>query len=348
MNIALIKPETHSLSHRVRGSGFYIDSLSESLLKYDKTSNYKFISEGGNIPEKIDLIHYPYFEPFFLTLPFFKKIKSVVTIHDLIPLVFPNYFPRGIKGGLKWMIQKRIVKSMDGIITDSNSSKRDILRFTGLKEDKVRVIYLAASEDFKKTEIKDLDAEKFRKKYNIPPKFVLYVGDVTWNKNLPRLLSAIKEINVTLVMVGSALISDSFDQNNPWNQDLVTVNKMSKGDRRIMRLGFIDRKDLIFLYNLASVFIMPSLYEGFGLPVLEAMSCGCPVVTSREGSLKEVGGSAVYYIDPYDTSSVANGVGEVYFNQNLATELSKKGLSQSKKFSLKKMAQQTAQFYNSI
>lgn len=348
MNIAVITPRAHSLSHRVRGSGFYIESLSKSLIKYDKKNNYIFVPAGDSIPEKTDLVHYSYFEPFFLTLPFFRSKKAVVTVHDLIPLVFPNQFPKGLKGLLKWKIQKKLIQNMNGIITDSNSSRDDIIKYLGIKEDKVRVVYLSASEEFKKINLENSEIEKLRQKYNLPSKFALYVGDVTWNKNLPGLISAIKEINVTLVMVGSALADNNFDKNNPWNQDLVKVHDMIRNDKRIITLGFIDKKDLVSLYNMATVFVMPSFYEGFGLPVLEAMSCGCPVVTSEAGSLKEVGEDAVYRIDPYDINSIANGIGEIYFNTSLAKRFSEKGIERSKKFSLKKMALETAKAYESI
>lgn len=347
MNIAIPGPQTHVLSHRVRGSGFYVENLKESLLKYDKKNKY-FFPEGKKLPKNLDLIHYPYFEPFFITLPFFKKAKSIVTIHDLTPLVFPKFFPKGIKGSIKWQVQKKLLKNMDHVITDSLSSRKDIIKYAGISEAKISSVYLGASDQFKKINLKNSETERLREKYNLPAKFAMYVGDVTWNKNLPRLLSAIKEINITLLMVGSALAQKNFDRNNPWNQDLLKVGELSKGDKRIITLGFIDKNDLVSLYNLATVFVMPSIYEGFGLPILEAMSCGCPVVTSKEGSLAEIGGEAVFYVDPYDINDIANGIGEVYFNSSVASELSNKGLSQSKKFSLKNLALETIKVYKSI
>lgn len=348
MNIAILNPQIHTFSHRVRGSGFYIESLKKSLLEFDKKNNYFFPSERGQFPKDLDLIHYPYFEPFFITLPIIKKTKSVVTIHDLTPLVFPEFFPKGLRGSIKWKIQKKLLKNMDHVITDSLSSKKDILKYTGLSETKISSVYLGASDQFKKINLKSSDIERLKRKYNLPEKFAMYVGDVTWNKNLPRLVSAIKKINITLLMVGSALVQKNYDRSNPWNQDLLKVEQLSKGDKRIIFLGFVDKNDLVALYNLATVFVMPSLYEGFGLPVLEAMSCGCPVVTSKSGSLKEVGGDGVFYVDPYDVDDIANGIGEVYFNRSVAGELSEKGLLQSKKFSLKKFALETVKVYESI
>lgn len=347
MKIAIVTPSERSLWHRVRGSGFYIENLKKSLLKYDRENKYFFYQEWEEIPKEVELVHYPYFEPFFLTLSLFKNRKTIVTVHDLTPLVFPKYFPKGIKGALKWQIQKRSLKNVDAIITDSNSSKKDIMKFTGIAEKKIHTVYLAASDVFKR--IKELTIlDNIQNKYRLPEKFVLYVGDVTWNKNLPRLISAIKEINVTLVMAGSAIVQKDYDRTNPWNRDLDKAQKMTEGNKLFLKLGFVSDADLIALYNLATVFVMPSIYEGFGLPILEAMKCGCPVITTREGSLAEVGGDAVYYVDTYDVINIANAIGEVYFNTKIAKELSQKGQKQAKKFSWEKTARETVTVYKKI
>ena len=333
------------LSHRVRGTGFYIENLKSSLLKYFPDNKYIFFTRGEKLPRNIDLVHYPYFEPFFLTLPLFKQHKSIVTVHDLIPLVFKKYFPAGIRGNIKWQIQKLALKLADAIVTDSESSKRDIVKYTNITPSKIHVVYLAAGEKFKKYQISNIKYQIFKNKYNLPEKFVLYVGDVTWNKNLPRVIGAIKKINVPLVMVGKALSNKDFDRKNPWNQDLLRVQKMAENDGGIFRLGFVPIEDLVVLYNIATVFVMPSLYEGFGLPILEAMNSGCPVVTTKEGSISEVAGDAAYFIDAYDANDIANGIGEVFFNEKLQNEFSQKGLVQAKKFSWKKAAEETMRVY---
>lgn len=359
MNIAIdISPLEDSgvLSHRVRGTGFYIENLKKSLLKYYPKNKYSFFIRGEKLSDNINLVHYPYFEPFFLTLPFFKKQITAVTVHDLTPLVFKKYFPSGVRGKMKWQIQKMALKSADAIITDSESSKKDVIKYTGLPSSKIHTVYLAAGEEFKQVQSstlrlrsgREFKVQSLKEKYNLPEKFVLYVGDVTWNKNLPRLVEAVKQINVTLVMVGSALVQKKFDPTNPWNQDLLKVSKSTEGDKRIIKLGFVPIEDLVGIYNLATVFVMPSLYEGFGLPILEAMSCGCPVVTTKEGSMPEVAGNAAYYVNPYDINDIANGIGEVFFSQKLQNELSQKGLKQTRKFSWKETARKTTSVYEKV
>lgn len=351
MNIALdVSPleEKLVLGHRVRGTGFYIKNLKSSLLQYFPKNNYTFFSRGDSLPEDVDIVHYPYFEPFFLTLPSKKVNRTIVTVHDLTPFVFPDYFKIGVKGRIKWLLQKRALKNADAIITDSQSSKNDVIKYTGIPESKISVVYLAAGEEFKRVEISKLKVESLRKKYNLPEKFTLYVGDVTWNKNLPRLVNAIKKTDIPLVMVGKALTIKNFNRTNSWNQDLGTVQEQVMGDKRFVLPGFVKEEDLKYLYSMATVFVMPSLYEGFGLPILEAMGCGCPVVTSRRGSLGEVAGDAAYYIDPENIENIAKGIKDVFSNKKLRMNLIEKGIQQAKRFSWQKTALETVKVYEKI
>lgn len=344
MTVVFIGPTpSHEPSHRVRGTGVYAKNLVSALGNYYPENRYIF-SSSQSIPS--DITHFLYFEPFFRTLPILKRCKTVVTVHDLTPLVFPQNFPAGVRGSFKWQLQKIALKNADLIITDSMSSKKDIQKFTGIDDKKINVIYLAAGEAFKI--IEKNKARISLKKYNLPDKFALYVGDATWNKNLIRLLKAARMAQIPLVMTGKALIDKDFDEKNPWNKDLSEFQKLSLGDKNIILLGFVSEKDLINLYNVATVFIMPSLYEGFSLPVLEAMSCGCPVVTSKEGSIPEVVGDAAYYVDAYSVESISSGLKKVVLDENLQNKLSKKGVEQARKFSWQKTANQTMEIYKEV
>jgi len=329
--------------HRVRGTGFYTRNLKDLLKKYFPDNDYIYFSQKKP-QETVDIVHYPYFEPFFFSLPFKKFAPTVVTIHDMIPLVFPNFFPPGIKGKLKWILQKKSLKTVSQIITDSMQSKADIIKFTGISSEVINVIYLSSGENFVLLNNKHL-LNKTRKKYNLPEKFGLYVGDITWNKNLPRLIRAFKKTEIPLVMVGKALIETNYDRSNPWNQDRIEVQNLAESDQKIIRLGFVPDEDLVAIYNYATVFIMPSLYEGFGLPVLEAMNCGCPVITTEEGSLKEVAGSAAYFVNPNDIDNIAKGIVEVVGDKNLRKKMVENGFKQAKKFSWKKTVYETFGVY---
>ena len=331
--------------HKVRGIGFYVEHLKSSLIKYSSENEYIFFNAGEKIPKDTELVHFPYFEPFFLELPLYKRFKTVVTVHDLTPIVFPKAFPKGFKGQLKWQMQKFSLKKTNGIITDSINSKKDVIKYIGVKNDLVSVVYLAAGEEFKRFKTEDLRLKTVREKFSLPENFALYVGDVTWNKNLPRLIDAIKTTNIPLVMIGKSLVNENYDKTNPWNSDLVRVQELSRDDKNIIKLGFVDSLDLVSIYNMATVFVMPSLYEGFGLPILEAQACGLPVVTTNQGSLKEVAGHSAFIVDGYDMKSIASGIKKVFENKSLQEELAKLGLENAKKYSWKKTAAKTIEAY---
>ena len=347
MKIAIdVSPIFQSSLHKVRGVGMYIKNLTENLQKIDKKNTYVFFETKEDLSNSIDLVHFPYFDPFFLTLPLRNKIKTIVTVHDLTPIVFRQHFPSGIKGGIKWNIQKRLLKRVDKIITDSDSSKKDISRILGIDPDKISVIYLAPANFFNKLEGGEWE-KTLRRKYDLPEKFALYVGDVTWNKNLPNLVDAFLKTNIPLVMVGKALINKDFDKKNPWNSDLLQIINKIENEKQFLRLGFLSEEELVQIYNLATLFVMPSFYEGFGLPVVEAMRCGCPVVTTREGSLKEVAGDAALFVET-NIDSIKEGVEKVFSDINLQKELSQKGQEQAKKFTWEKTARDTIKCYESL
>lgn len=336
-----------SSGHSIRGVGFYLQYLKKSLLDLDKKNIYTFFEKYTELKTDTDIIHFPYFDPFFLTLPLKKRYKTVITIHDLTPLVFPSAFPSGIKGKIKWQIQKRLAQKAEAIITDSQASKKDISRIMNIKIDKIHVVYLAAGDEFRVIEDKNI-LDDVRKKYNLPDRFALYVGDVTWNKNLVRLVNAVKKTNIPLVMVGKSLVNTEYDPSNIWNSELVAVQKMIKGDQQIITVGFIPTDDLVAIYNLATVFVMPSLYEGFGLPVLEAMQSGTPVITSSNGSLAEIAGEAANIVDATDVVAIAREIENVTGDANLRQQMHMKGLAQAKKFNWQTTARETVVVYEKI
>jgi len=340
--------KSSSSAHKVRGVGSYIKMLVENLQKIDKKNVYEFV-EDGNFPKDADLIHYPYFDPFFLTLPLKLPKKFVVTVHDLTPLVFPQHFPAGIKGNFTWQVQKKLLRRADAVVADSDCSGRDIASIAKVEQKKIKTVYLAADKKYKKINSRELGTQKILKQYNLPEEFVLYVGDATWNKNLPRLIEAIKKTKLPLVLIGKVWSGVSDDiPDNPWNMDLKRVFSEIEQDQNFIRPGFVTDEDLVKIYNLARVLVMPSVYEGFGLPVLEAMSCGCPVVTTREGSLPEVGGNAVYYVDAHDSQNIADGILALASDEKLRDEFSKRGLVQAKKFTTARSIGELVKIYEGI
>lgn len=362
--------------HKVRGIGFYVKRLLEAFENIQKSNvpavssatvkrgyanqagrqkfkNFKIKSLKN--PEDIkwqdyDLLHIPYFDPYFLTLPWPWEIKKpiVVTVHDLTPVKYPNHYPPGIKAKIRWQVQKILLKQAKLIITDSFSSKYDISEYTGYPLDKIYVTYLAAGKEFRRLETGDWE-QGIRKKYNLPDKFVLYVGDVNWNKNIPGLVKACQKIDLPLVIVGKQAVKQDYDRDHPENKDLVWIQKKVKQltinhQSLIIPLGFVPTDDLVALYNLATVYCQPSFDEGFGLPVLEAIACGCPVVSSNQGSLPEVVGEAGLLVEP-TVETLAKSLRKVIKSKALQKKLSQMGLKRVKQFSWRKTAQETVEVY---
>ncbi len=313
---------------RFRGIGFYLTGLIRELSKNPSLQLIKF---EHKLNQPADLIHYPGFNPFIRSLPLINSCPFIVTVHDLIPLKFPAQFPPGIKGRLNWLIQKNLLRLSRAIITDSYASKQDILRFTSVPGRKVHVVYLAPDPIFK--------PQPSAHNFNLPQKFVLYVGDVNYNKNLPSLAVTCLKLNYPLVVVGKQAVIKDYDRHHPENQALVEFQALvAANPGKIIPLGFVGNQDLVKIYNLATVYIQPSLAEGFGLPVLEAMACGCPVLSSRAGSLAEISGNAALQFTPKNLQ-------RVWQSAALRQKLSQRGLIQAKRFSWAKAAAQTLKIY---
>jgi glycosyltransferase involved in cell wall biosynthesis len=263
-----------------------------------------------------------------------KNAAVVTTIHDLTPIKFPSYqHPRTIssyKSGLHW-----IEREKSTVITDSESTKNDILSNSKIPKDRIHVIYLAAGEEFKnfrtkKENIKKSSLEKVKEKYDIQSEYLLSVGTQEPRKNLRRIIEAFRTLNSNYSLV----IAGKYG----WGETI-------KPARGVKSVSYVSEKDLPPLYAGATCLIYPSLYEGFGLPVVEAMAIGCPVVTSDRGSLKEIAGDAAVIVNPEDVSSIASGVKSAIRNRD---QLVNKGLAQANKFSWEKTASQTLEVYESL
>ena len=339
--------DTSAISEKygIRGAGFYTKRLIKAFQEIKKDdfliNSFNFRKASRKKLLSHDLLHYPYFDPFFPTLPLSEAKPTIVTVHDLIPLKFPRHFPRGIRGEIKWQRQKFSLNAKTAIITDSQTSKKDIYEITGFDQQKIHVVYLAPDEEFKVLEKEKLPP--IAKKYKLPRNYILYVGDLNWNKNLPGLINSfygLKKTDDSLVIVGKAFLNKNLAERIA----LVKLIKKLNISSKVKFLGFIPTKDLAAVYNLAEVYCQPSFYEGFGLPVLEAMACGCPVVSSNTSSLSEIVGEAVLLVSPR-TEEIAKGLKEVIQNKELQKKLINKGLRQASKFSWEKTASQTLEIY---
>lgn len=330
--------------HMGRGIGFYTQYLLQSLLARSDVEIIETID-----PSKVksaDIVHYPFFDLFSLNLPLFKKFPTVVTIHDVTPLIFPQHYPPGIKGSFNLQVQKLSLKSVKAVVTDSACSKKDINKFLNVGLDKIHIVNLAAADHFRKlTDQKKLHA--VRQKYHLPPRFAFYTGNVNWNKNLLNLSQACINAGLDLALAGSGFGTlENLD--HPELRSYKEFREKYASVKNVHVLGFIPDEDLVAIYNLAAAALLPSFYEGFGLPILEAQACGTPVITSNISSMPEVAGEGALLVDPYNVGGIEESLKNITSDQKLRNELVDKGFENIKRFSWKKVAQDTVNVYESI
>ena len=304
------------------------DALGENFRTLlEPAANYS-LSEQIHIPlvllrEKPAVFHAPHY-----VLPVAVRSRSVVTIHDCIHLMFPQYLPNRFALGYAKASMAMAARRANRVLTVSETSKRDIIRFFGTPSEKIDVIYNAFDERFGKNPDEDA-VTRVRERFQLHDPFVLYAGNVKPHKNLERLIEAFHLVRSGGLDLKLVLIGDE-------------ISKYAALRRAVHRhqlhpyvrfLGYLPEETLAIMYRLAGVFVFPSLYEGFGLPPLEAMASGTPVVTSNVSSLPEVTGNAALLVDPYNPEAIAEAIARVITDATLSDELRRKGLARARQFS---------------
>ncbi len=338
MKIALCTSPLSTAS-KTRGVGVYTRELISALRSGFPAD--EFVETIGNpYSVQADLIHFPFFDPYYLTLPWIFPTPTVVTIHDLIPLKYPTHFPAGYRGRFKWLIQRFRASRASGIITDSASSAEDIHTILGIKKERIHVVPLASATARTAISL----APKLKKLYSLPERYILYVGDVNWNKNLPGLIKAFSRLSSAsthLVLVGKVFAD------KPAIPEYKAVEKAiadSGKPKLIHLLGYVPSHHLGGIYHGATLYCQPSWDEGFGLPVLEAMKAGCPVLTSNRGSLSEVAGEAAVYFDP-GKDDLTEILESLLASSVKRATLTSAGILQAKRFTWAKTAELTRGVY---
>ncbi len=357
------------------GSGQYTRNLLEALAKVDPANEYLLFSPGpaprtftihnsqftirnlsGNLAklwfeqvsfplachrEGIDLAHVPYFAS-----PLFPTVPTVVTIHDLIPLILPAY-----RGSLLVRSYTRLVaaaaRKAEAIITVSQASKRDIVRYLHIPPERVHVTYEAAGEEFQPVE-DEAQLAAIRQKYALPERYLLYLGGFDQRKNLSALLRAFallvnKQQQARLVIAGKLPGRDS-----PLFPDPRRLVEELGLEERVIFTGWVLEEDKPSLLTGATAFIFPSLYEGFGLPALEAMACGTPVIASDRSSLPEVVGEGGILVEPTDVEALADAMELLLIDDALRVELRRRALAQAARFSWRQTALETLVVYRKV
>ncbi|MDD3223466.1 MAG: glycosyltransferase family 1 protein [Clostridium sp.] len=353
------------------GIGTYTKNLLKNLLSIDSSNKYtiywsgKGFSEFQNKNTNIKMAskrYHRFFEEYYFPRNIEKdnidifhisqngiglcediNCLKVVTIHDLIPYIMPETVGRGYL--IKFLKNMpRIIEEVDSIITVSNSSKNDILKFFPVDEDKISVIPLAADDIYK-----PLDKIKCKKyvseHYNINSHFILYIGGFSKRKNVHSLIKAFDKIrtevkgDLNLVICGAK------------NDDIANLQNMSlnsSSSSNIIFTDYIKEFELPIFYNACTIFVYPSLYEGFGLPPLEAMKCGANVITSNIPSIKEVTEGGAVLIDPLSEDSLKDALFALITDTKKRSVLSKNALIRANEFSWNKTAKQTLDVYNRL
>lgn len=357
--------------YRGTGIGTYTDKILKYLLKMDSESYYHIYWSGDNYEEfqtrNTQIImaskkHHRFFEQNFF--PVNSKIsdidifhipqngiglcenldcKKIATIHDLIPYIMPETVGRGYL--LKFLKDvPKVIELCDSLITVSEWSKQDILKFFPIDKDKIFVTPLAADDKYKpldKVKCKDF----LSKEYTINNPFILYIGGFSPRKNVKALITAFSKIykkldtDYNLVIVGAT--RDQAQYLSEFSNNLELASK-------IIFTGFVPEDHLPILYNGCDAFVYPSLYEGFGLPPLEAMNCGTPVITSNLTSIPEVVGDAGMLINPYNETELQDAIVKMLGDENLRNEFIRKGLIRAKEFSWKATAEKTLEVYKKV
>jgi glycosyltransferase involved in cell wall biosynthesis len=284
----------------------------------------------------LDVLHSPDFIP-----PFWRNCRSVITVHDLNFLLFPDFLTP--ESASYYAQIDQAVRSCDHIIAVSESTKRDLIRLTGAPENKITVVYEAAHPTLRP--LQDGEKAEWRAKLGLPQDFILFVSTIEPRKNVPTLLKAYRKLldeyrpDIQLVLAGE----------KGWLSDEVSalVQELSL-EPYVRFLGKVTPDELLGLYNTAQMLVHPAFYEGFGLPPLEAMACGTPVVVSRTSALPEIVGDAALLVEPTDTDGLTVSMWRLLSDTELRQQLIDKGLKRARLFSWRKAAEETLAIYRRL
>lgn len=285
--------------------------------------------------ERIDVYHSPYY-----VRPYAAFVPTVVTLHDAIPVMFPEDGLLGRSRLAFTLATKLTIATATRIIVGSETAGRDFRRLLGVPPEKVKTIYHAVDERFRPF---DPDAiAMVRHRLGLPSKFLLHVGINKPHKNLARLIEAfsrLEDSETALVLAGP--------EDQRYHQPRELVERLGL-QCRVRFLGLVDEESLPGLYAAATAFVFPSLYEGFGLPVLEAMASGTPVLCSSASCLPEVVGGAAVLVDPLDTDAWAAAMTRIVKDGGLRAEMRRRGLARAAEFSWEKTARATLEVYGEV
>lgn len=351
------------------GIGRYTHNLVDGLMRIDKDNEYILFLNEGDIDnytitnenfikkplsskvfsleghyqltsslwrERLDLFHSLHFP-----VPLLWRHNLVTTIHDLIPLIYPESLPSRMSRIYCYVMMRAAARKSRRVIANSYYTRRDIVRYLKIPESKVKVIYEGVNENYHPVK-NESRLRKVKERYKTSEKFIFYIGQWKPYKNILRLMRAFHRLKMKTGIPHKLLIGGRKDPNYG---EIPALARNLGLEKDIIFTGYIPEEDLPVLYSAAKLFIFPSLYEGFGLPVLEAMACGIPVVSSNTSSLPEIAGDAAILVNPYSIEEIAQAMQEGLRDEKLRKKLIQKGLARTRLFVWEKTSRETLQVY---
>lgn len=366
MRIAI---NARALKPQKTGIGNYISHLITEIAKLDRQNQYVVFYDAADTGEYMTLVKQDNFEEVLcpqvefweqiclptelekrridlyhstaFVIPLIKPCPMIVTFHDLTYKLFPDNLGRALSEYYERWAEVSAWNA-DCIISDSDNTARDLMKFYHIPREKIETVLLAVSPQYRP--LPAVNYEWIRRRYRLRNKYVLFVGTIEPRKNLERMLEAFRKVKQDnriehqLVLVG---------KERP-NHDISKIIKKLGIEEEVRITEYVPDTALPLLYNAADVFVYVSLYEGFGLPPLEAMSCGTPVITSNTSSLPEVVGDAAITVNPYDVDEIANAMYTVLTDDALKHNLIARGIARSQLFSWEKVARETLSIYEKV
>ncbi len=331
-----IENNTIKLSLYTGSKNFFLSFFNYSLM-FSRIARILF--ENLCLPSYLKQKHFNVYHSPNYVIPFFIKSPSVITVHDLITFDFPKLCQTESVLYFRLFLPKSLKKATK-IITVSETTKKDIVKRFKIPEHKIVVIHLGVSSIFRRT-----ISPQLLTKYRITEKYILFVGNIEPKKNLVRVLKAYHSLIHTKNITHQFVIGGK--KGWKYNEVFKTVQSL-KLQNQVIFTGYVPEKDLPGLYSMADLFVFPSIYEGFGIPPLEAMACETPVLASNTGALPESTGGNCLLVDPYNVDDIADGMINLLTKEQLRKEYVERGKNWVKHFTWETTARKTMEVYKKI
>ncbi len=286
--------------------------------------------------DRLDLFHATHY-----VIPPLARARAVVTIHDIIHVLYPQFLPHRAALIYARVMIRRALRRADRIITVSNNSKRDLVDYFGISPARIEVIYNGVAGRFR-ADLPRAESERVALKYGLPRPYLLFLGGEKPHKNVRNVLRAFAEARRARALPHALVLAGPMPKNRSRVEALIAALDLGA---HVTRPGVVPEEDLPGLFAGADAFLYPTLYEGFGLPVAEAMACGVPVLTSSTSALQEIAGGYAYLVDPMDVDAIARGIVDLATDPERRREYAELGRRRAADFSWERAAEQTLRVY---